>query len=82
MLRKSQNLRNYVVIENEDAQDLLDNDMFLITNQRVKAINVEYVWFTFGYKQLLCTLNEYNQNFETIRKYKDANSSKFGTLNA
>ena len=68
MLTKNPNLRNYVVIGNEDAQDLLANDMFLISNQRVKAINVKYVWFTVGYKQLLCTLNKYNQNFETITR--------------
>ncbi len=80
MLKKNPNLRNYVVIGNKDVQDLLANEMFLISNQRVKAIHVEYVWFTVGYKQLLCTLNENNQNFETIRKYKDADSSKFGTL--
>ncbi len=67
-LQKNDNLRNYVVIGNEDAQDNRAKYTFIISNQRVKTINVEYVWFTVGYKQLLCTLNEYNQNFGTISK--------------
>jgi hypothetical protein len=56
--------------------------LFDISNRRVKDIEVEYVWFTVGKKRLLCTLNEYNQNFDTISQYMIADSSKFGTLNA
>ena len=56
--------------------------LFDISNRRVKNIEVEYVWFTVGKKRLLCTLNEYNQNFDTISQYMIADSSKFGTLNA
>jgi hypothetical protein len=56
--------------------------LFDISNRRVKDIKVDYVWFTVGKKRLLCTLNEYNQNFDTISQYMTADSSKFGTLNA
>ncbi len=56
--------------------------LFAISNRRVKNIEVDYVWFTVGEKRLLCTLNEYNQNFDTISQYMIAESSKFGTLNA
>jgi hypothetical protein len=78
ILTKIANLRNYVIIGNEDAQDILTNNTF----GRVKQIKVEYIWFKVRKKQLLCTLNEYHQHFETISKYINADSSEFGTLNA
>ncbi len=56
--------------------------LFDINNRRVKDIEVEYVWFAVGKKRLLCILNEYNGNFDTISQYMIADSSKFGTLNA
>ena len=76
-IKKNANLRNNVVIGNEDAQDLLANN----TIGRVKQIKVDYVWFKVKMKQLICTLSEYHQNFETISKYMNADSSEFGTLN-
>ncbi len=78
ILTKHVNLRNYVIIGNEDAQDLLANNTF----GRVKQIKVEYVWFKVKKKQLLCTLNEYDQKFETISKCINAASEELGTLNA
>ena len=33
-------------------------------------------------KRLLCTLNEYEQNFDTISQYMTPDSSEFGALNA
>ena len=63
--------------------DIVDNvSLFDIKNRRVKDIKVEYVWFTVGKKRLLCTLNEYDQNYVTISQYMTADSSEFGTLNA
>ena len=78
ILTKNANLRNYVILGNEDAQDLLSNNTF----GRVKQIKVEYVWFKVKKKQLLCTLNEYYKNIQTISKYEDDGSDQFGTLNA
>ena len=78
ILTKNANLRNYDIIGNEDAQDLLANNTF----GRVKQIKVEYVWFKVKKKQLLCTLNEYDVNFENISKYINAGSEELGTLNA
>ncbi len=78
ILKKNANLRNYVILGNEDAQDLLSNNTF----GRVKQIKVEYVWFKVKKKQLLCTLNEYYKNIQTISKYEDDGSDQFGTLNA
>ena len=48
----------------------------------MKQIKAEYVWFKVKKKQLLCTLNEYDQYSETISKYINAGSEEFGTLNA
>ena len=79
ILLKNANLRKHVVIGNEDAQDLLLNNN---TFGKGKQIKVEYVWFKVKKKQLLCTMNEYHQNFDTIRKFMNADSSEFGTLNA
>ena len=63
--------------------DIVDNvSLFDIKNRRVKDIKVEYVWFTVGKKQLLCTLNEYKQNLDTISQYMTPDSAEFGTLNA
>jgi len=63
--------------------DIVDNvSLFDIRNRRVKDIKVEYVWFTVGKKRFLCTLNEYEQNFDIISQYMTPNSSEFGTLNA
>ena len=76
--KKNANLRNYFILRNKDAQDLLSNNTF----GRVKQIKVEYVWFKVKKKQLLCTLNKYDQNIETISKYIDDGSELFGTLNA
>ena len=78
ILTKNANPRNYVILGNEDAQDLLSNNTF----GRVKQIKVEYVWFKVKRKQLLCTLNEYYKNIQTISKYEDDGSDQFGTLNA
>ena len=78
ILTKNENLRKYVIIGNEDAQDLPTNYTF----GRVKQIKIDYVRFTVKNKQLLCTLNEYHQNFDTIGKYINAGSEEFGTLNA
>jgi hypothetical protein len=75
---KNLNLRNYFVIRNEDAQDLLANNIF----GRVKQINVEYVWFKVKNIQHFCTQNEYKYNFASISKYTNAVSSDIGTLNA
>ena len=38
---KNYKIQNYVIIGNEDAQELLANDMF----GRFKEIKVDYVWF-------------------------------------
>jgi hypothetical protein len=63
--------------------DIVDNvSLFDIKNRRRKDIKVEYVWFTVGKLQLLCTLNEYKQNLDTISQYMTPDSSEFGTLNA
>jgi hypothetical protein len=78
ILTKNANLRNYVIIGNEDAQDLLAHNTF----GRVKQIKVEYVWFKVKSKQLLCTENEYHRNFDTISKYIIPGSDEYGTLNA
>ena len=78
ILTKNANLRNYVIIGNEDAQDLLAHNTF----GRVKQIKVEYVWFKAKKKQLLCTVNEFHQNFHTISKYIIPGSDEYGTLNA
>jgi hypothetical protein len=75
ILKKNANLRNYVVIGNEDAQDLANN-----TFGKVKQIKVEYVWFKVKKKQLLCTFNEFGMNYATIIKYMNADSEEFGTL--
>jgi hypothetical protein len=48
----------------------------------VKQIKVEYVWFKAKNKQLLCTVNEFHQNFHTISKYIIPGSDEYGTLNA
>jgi hypothetical protein len=77
ILTKNANLRKYVVIGNEDAQDLL------LTNNtfgKGKQIKVEYVWFKVKKKQLLCTFNEFGMNLATITKYMNADSEEFGTL--
>ena len=73
---KNSNLRNHVVIGNEDAQDLLANDFF----GRVKEIKVEYVWFKVKKQQLLCTYNEFLMNNETITKHMDVSSVEYGYL--
>ena len=63
--------------------DIVDNvSLFDMRNRKVKDIKVEYVWFKVGKKQLLCTLNEYEQKFVTISQYMTADSSEFGILNA
>ena len=76
ILKKNANLRKYVVIGNEDAQDLINNNTF----GKVKQIKVDYVWFKVKKKQLLCTFNEFAMNYTTITKYMDADSEEFGTL--
>jgi hypothetical protein len=76
ILTKNANLRKYVVIGNEDAQDLINNNTF----GKVKQIKVDYVWFKVKKKQLLCTFNEFGMNYTTITKYMDADSEEFGTL--
>ncbi len=48
----------------------------------MKQIKVEYVWFKAKKKQLLCTVNEYHQIFDTISKYIILGSDAYGTLNA
>jgi len=75
---KKLNLRNYVVIGNKDAQDLLANSIF----GKVTQIKVANVWFKVKNRQLLCGENEYNQNIETNRKYMNADSSEYGNSNA
>jgi hypothetical protein len=63
--------------------DIVDNvSLFDMRNRKVKDIKVEYVWFKVGKKQLLCTLNEYKQNLDTISQYMTPDSAEFGTLNA
>ena len=70
-------LRNYVVIGNEDAQELLANNIV----GQVTPTKVVYVWFKVKNTHFLCTENEYNQNIETVRKYMSADLSEYGNLN-
>ena len=78
ILTTNLNLRNYVVVGNEDTHELIVNNAF----GKVTQIKVASVMFQVKNKQLLCTENEYNQNTETIRKYVNAAFSNYGNLNA
>ena len=60
LLQKKTNLRNYVVVGNEDTQELLASNTFGKVTQIKVAYN--YVWFKVKNKQLICNENvHYNQ---------------------
>ena len=81
ILTKHANLRNYVCIGNEDANQLDIDDIY--GRQKGSFIGVEYVWFKMKPNiQFLCTRNEFQSNSEFIRKYMIADSDEYNTLNA